>query len=219
MLTPIRLPLELLESRTLLSGTTDTLTIRGTNSNDVITLDVRQASDGSKFARVATSTFVRDFDLTGINHIVIESLDGDDQVIINDRVVRAININGGLGNDSLTGGNGNDTIIGGRGNDAISGRDGNDRLRGDTGNDTIDGGSRNDRIDGGDGNDFVTAGKGNDTITGGDGFDTLLGEDGNDTFFARDGKTDSVNGGSGTNHADADAIDVLVSVQSQFTNP
>src|SRR3954452_10285169 len=217
---PVCPPIEPLEARMFLSTTTtptDTLLIRGTNSNDVITLDIRSRSDGTKFARVSTSTRVRDFDLTGINHIRIEALGGDDTVVINDRVVRGIEINAGLGNDSVTGGNGADTVIGGRGNDLISGRDGNDRLRGDTGNDTIDGGSRNDRIDGGDGNDFVTAGKGNDTIDGGKGTDSLLGEDGSDTFFTRDDEMDTVNGGGGSNRAEADLIDVLTQVQSEFT--
>jgi len=216
---PARLPIEFLEPRMFLSATnpiSDTLLIRGTNNNDVITLDIRTNGAGTKFARVSTSLNTRDVDLTGINHIRIEALDGDDSIIINDHVVRGIEINAGRGDDSVTGGNGPDTVIGGQGRDAISGRDGNDRLRGDLGNDTIDGGSGSDRIDGGEGDDQVTAGKGNDTIDGGKGLDTLLGEDGNDTFFSRDDESDQLNGGSGSNRADSDLIDVLAQVQTQI---
>jgi Ca2+-binding RTX toxin-like protein len=215
--------LQPLEPRRLLSVTTtttdtpnDTLLVRGTNADDLITLDIRSSSEGFKFARIDVNGTRRDVILTGINHIRIESLDGPDDVIINERVVRAIEINAGLGDDNITAGSGNDTVIGGRGQDIISGRDGNDKLRGDTGLDTLIGGKGNDRLDGGDGDDELDGQDGNDTLTGGAGQDRMFGADGDDTFFARDGFMDNIAGGDGIDQAQLDDLDITSGIRFEI---
>ncbi|MEM8837521.1 MAG: LamG-like jellyroll fold domain-containing protein [Pseudomonadota bacterium] len=68
-----------------------------------------------------------------------EALDGDDT---------ANQINGGLGNDTITGNGGDDVLQGGYGNDDIYGGDGND---------VIDGGHGEDALYGGAGDDFIIA--------------------------------------------------------------
>src|SRR5687767_15447323 len=96
--------IERLESRTLLAATPPgTVLVRGTNDGDVIQVDIRRASDGSKQLIVNITGVVRRFDLTGISTIQIDSLNGADTVIVEDRVVRPIIINGGLGDDLITG--------------------------------------------------------------------------------------------------------------------
>jgi Ca2+-binding RTX toxin-like protein len=67
-----------------------------------------------------------------------------------------------------------ENIEGSMGNDSITGSSGDEDLDGDSGNDTIIGGGGADYIDGGDGNDVLNGGAGQDTIDGGWGFDTLL---------------------------------------------
>ena len=213
---------ESLEPRRLLSTSTtttdtpnDTLLVRGTNADDLITLDIR-SDGGIKFARVNLNGTRRDFDLTGIHHIRIESLDGPDTVVIDEDVVRGIEINGGLGDDNITCGSGNDTVIGGRGQDIVTGNDGNDKLRGDTGLDTLIGGDGNDRLDGGDGGDDLEGQDGNDSITGGAGEDMMFGGDGDDQFFARDNFMDNIAGGNGTNRAQIDSLDLVAGVRFEI---
>lgn len=114
-------------------------------------------------------------------------------------------MNGGLGNDTLTGGAGNDTLRGNEGTDLLLGGDGDDALdggadndtlqggagsdflQGDLGNDTLEGGTGNDALDGGDGTDTLTGGDGNDLLQGGLGNDTLEGGDANDQLYGGDG--------------------------------
>ena len=122
---------------------------------------------------------------------------------------------GGLGDDRLAGSAGRDNIIGGDGRDRLYGDAGNDvliggagvdRLYGGTDHDVLSGGSSNDKLYGEDGNDSLYGGGGDDLMTGGVGLDYLYGQEGNDTFYTRDSAFDSVNGGSGTNHAQLDDL-------------
>jgi Ca2+-binding RTX toxin-like protein len=202
-------PIQQLEPRRLLAST---LTVRGTDNADFIEVDVRLASDGTKFLRAIINDTRRNFDLTGVSQIRIESIGGDDTVIVDDHTVRGIYVNGGLGNDSLTGGSGPDTLTGGRGRDLLSGRDGGDRINGNDDNDTMEGGDGADRLYGGNANDFVTGGEGADRLQGDAGIDQMFGEDGNDSFFSRDGELDTVSGGNGDNTAQSDLNDALSDV-------
>ena len=191
-------PILALESRTLLAVTpTDTVTVRGTDNSDLITLRVKLAGDGTKQLEATINGFRRRFNLTGITTISVEARNGNDQVYVNENTVRSILINGGLGDDTIVGGAGNDRIIGGRGRDLLTGKDGNDLIRGTDGDDTITGNSGNDVLDGGAGNDFITGDNGNDTLIGGTGTDQMFGQNGNDVIFALDGTLDTVSGGSG----------------------
>lgn len=57
---------------------------------------------------------------------------------------------------------------------------------------------------------------GDDVLRGKGGIDVLLGNGGNDRFYARDGLADLLRGGSGTDRAIVDEIDVLSSVEAFF---
>ena len=150
--------IEVLESRLLMAS--DTVTVRGTDSSDLMTVQVRLAKDGSKELQVTINGTRRRFNLTGINNISIESIGGNDQIFVNENTVRPIIINGGLGDDSIIGGAGNDRITGGRGFDTLVGNDGNDLLKGYDSSDTLIGGDGNDRLDGGAGMNLAACARG-----------------------------------------------------------
>ncbi|WP_143735408.1 calcium-binding protein, partial [Microbulbifer mangrovi] len=65
--------------------------------------------------------------------------------------VKAMVLEGGAGNDTMTGFASDDVMNGGAGNDSISGADGADSLAGEEGNDYLYGNNGNDVLDGGDG--------------------------------------------------------------------
>ena len=207
-------PVEYLESRTLLTADPPgTLTVRGTNTGDIIQVDIRRASDGTKVLKVNITGVQRTFDLTGISTIQIESLDGNDTVIVRDSVVRPILINGGLGDDLITGGAGDDRLIGGRGLDRLNGGDGRDYLKGYDSDDFLQGNSGNDTIDGGNGQDTIRGNSGNDSLIGGPGIDFLFGDDNNDRFSTQDNEVDTVNGGDGDDSfTTSDLIDAAAQV-------
>lgn len=138
--------------------------------------------------------------------------------------------------------NGSDLLIGGSGVDTVSylGRsagvvlsnngsygDGNlgegdnvradiERLLGTNYVDTITGGLLADTIFGYSGNDTVRGGSGNDTIDPGKGADKVYGDAGNDRISAKDGVKDTLNGGTGTDRARRDTIDVRTSIEGSF---
>jgi len=103
---------------------------------------------------------------------------------------------GGAGNDRLFGGPGDDTLVGGPGRDRLFGEDGDDLLLGGRGNDTLDGGAGNDTLEGGAGHDRLIGGPGNDLLRGGAGNDTLDGGPGRDTLEGGAG-ADVLTGGAG----------------------
>jgi Ca2+-binding RTX toxin-like protein len=86
----------------------------------------------------------------------------------------AVNLDGGIGNDTLTGGSGNDNLRGDAGTDTINGGAGNDTIDGGTGNDTLNGGAGNDTVNGGVGNDIINGGLGSDLLVGGAGTDSFV---------------------------------------------
>src|SRR5205823_1580807 len=61
---------------------------------------------------------------------------------------------------------------------------------------------------GGAGDDTLIGGSGNDLLDGGAGRDSLIGQGGDDTFQAKDTEKDTLDGGSGTDTATKDSIDV-----------
>jgi hypothetical protein len=155
----------------------------------------------------------------GPGNDVLEGGDGHDE------------LKGQAGNDTLRGGKGNDCLIGGAGNDCLSGDGGDDRLfggadqdrmSGGAGNDTLDGGTGNDRLSGGTGNDRLLGRDGNDTVAGGAGADTFEGGAGNDLLVIGSALVASVNGGTGVDTVNLDAlgasIDLTGALGDKFAN-
>jgi Ca2+-binding RTX toxin-like protein len=140
------------------------------------------------------------------------------------------NLVGGSGADVLTGSSSANTFDGGLGADTVSGL---------TGTDTITYASRTasvvvkldanandgqvgeldkiltdvENVIGGAGKDTITGSKFANSITGGLGADKLIGGSGNDSFYAKDGVKDTIDGGSGTDGAQADKSDVRTSIE------
>src|SRR5207248_9961563 len=83
---------------------------------------------------------------------------GDDKISLDESngALRAAQLFGGAGNDTITGGSGNDQLFGGTGNDIMLGKGGNDLLFVGDGNDTLVGGHGDDDICGGRGDDRTT---------------------------------------------------------------
>src|SRR3954452_2866083 len=146
-----------LEGRQLLSTTlvAGLLTVTGTNSADIIQLDL-----SGSYVIVTEGRTSRRFTSASITRISINTLAGSDFISLG-RVSAPATIFGGDGNDSIAGGAGSDSIDGGNGNDGIEGRDGNDTLTGGANNDTLRGNNGDDNLDGGAGNDTLLAGAGN----------------------------------------------------------
>jgi Ca2+-binding RTX toxin-like protein len=133
--------------------------------------------------------------------VIVNALDGDDDVQISSKLTVRTTINGGLGDDTMVGGSGKDKIFGGDGSDDISsGR----------GSDNVSGGAGSDRIHGGGGNDTVRGDAGNDTLIGGSGRDQLFGDDGEDRFTTKDQEIDTITGGAGRDRFNSrDGSDVV----------
>lgn len=169
---------ESLESRKLMSVTGAVLT------NGVLTVNADTAGDNIRIVRtgapsvrgqpVLSTIAVRDRDVlkgTFLNRlvqsIVVDGAGGND--FLDARSAgRAVNMNGGAGNDILYGGPGNDRLdggadsdwcIGGAGNDSLIGGLGGDFLLGDEGNDDIN------ALQSSDGTaDYIDGGAGSDTL-------------------------------------------------------
>lgn len=135
------------------------LTIVGSNSNDVVTLDA------------SLNGAVRSLHFGGRG--------GNDR-LNGQAMTLGFSADGGSGdgNDTLIGGSGNDLLFCGLGNDRADGNGGNDSLHGEAGNDVLNGGDGSDVLTGGLGNDALNGDSGADTLTGGDGRDSLAGGSG-----------------------------------------
>ncbi|MFO0749352.1 MAG: calcium-binding protein [Myxococcota bacterium] len=146
----------------LVSGSNDTLDIRGSRSADTITL-------GANGISTNTDT-VRDVTFANIDEMTFSLASGND----------VFSGSGGTGTTgaygapvTVFGGDGNDTLSGGTGADALYGGAGNDTLRGaidaagDTASDTLDGGDGDDLLDAG------SASNGADSFVGGAGTDEV----------------------------------------------
>lgn len=130
------------------------------------------------------------------------------------------NVQGGIGNDSLTGGSFSDTFFGDSGSDLLNGAGGDDWLDGGEGSDLVDGGAGFDTLSyleaasameidvaagaatgGGDVDYFraieaVVGSRGDDRILGAAGTEVLFGAGGNDRIDGRGGN-DTLAGGTG----------------------
>jgi Ca2+-binding RTX toxin-like protein len=112
----------------------DTVTVRGTNGDDVA-LVVGDAAGTSVFGLAAQ------VNITGAqaanDRLAVNALAGDDVVEASGLAAGAIQLtaDGGDGNDVLVGGEGNDVLIGGAGDDVLVGGSGLDVLDGGDGDD------------------------------------------------------------------------------------
>jgi Ca2+-binding RTX toxin-like protein len=89
----------------------------------------------------------------------------------------------------------------------VTGTAGDDVLDGSRLDDVLCGLGGDDVMSGAGGSDVVLAGAGNDVLNGGPGDDRLYGGSGNDTLGARDGSRDLLDGGAGTDRAEAGRLD------------
>lgn len=94
-----------------------------------------------------------------------------------------------------------------------------ENIVGGAGPDKLTGNSLANRLVGGPGNDTLTGLDGKDTLDGGPGVDSMLGGNGDDFFVSRDNAKDSVIGGDGSDSADADASDILTSIEKKVDPP
>ena len=86
----------------------------------------------------------------------LNTLGGDDSLLVSDNTPLVIDADGGSGNDTLTGANGNDSLLGASGNDTLTGG---------TGLDALDGAEGDDKLFARDGAaDLVRCGAGNDAV-------------------------------------------------------
>ncbi|MCR9199280.1 MAG: peroxidase [Planctomycetaceae bacterium] len=122
----------------------DTLVVRGTSSDDVITVD----EDSIEMAAL-------DVVFQNIETIILEGDDGDDVLDATSASVdRTI----------LMGGRGDDLLLGSEGRDRMFGQEGRDTLKGRGGDDTMSGGEDEDLMYGGRGRDGMNGGRGNDML-------------------------------------------------------
>lgn len=179
-------------------------TVEGTSAADTIIV----ASSGGK-----TVVKINGKSTTYSGTVSIDGGAGNDSITIGDGV-SGISVNGGDGDDYIVDGDGSNTLSGGAGKDKIYGGEGNDRLNGNGGNDKLFGEGGADRLYGYDGNDYLDGGSSNDRLEGGAGDDTMYGQSGDDKFYAKDTTGhDQLFGGSGTDSAQTDSIDVKSSIE------
>ena len=121
----------------------------------------------------------------GIEKIIVDAGAGNDTIDLRGMGGSgiAIEVHGGIGNDTILGATDSKNIIfGGEGNDTITGGSRADELYGGDGDDIINALGGNNLILGGAGDDIITAGIGDDDIDGGEGADELTGGGGNDVY-------------------------------------
>lgn len=122
----------------------DTLVVRGTRGDDVMTVD----EDSIEMAAL-------DVVFQNIETIILEGDDGDDVLDATSASVdRTI----------LMGGRGDDLLLGSEGRDRLFGEEGRDTLKGRGGDDTMSGGEDEDLMYGGRGRDGMNGGRGNDML-------------------------------------------------------
>ena len=122
---------------------------------------------------------------------------------------------------TVLGGYGADTFTGNDGANAFDGGEGNDTINGAGGDDNLVGGAGNDHIAGGAGQDVLGGESGDDVLDGGAGVDRFWGDaigacipgycsSGQDEIHARDGEQETLNCGPGTDSAQVDTSDYVV---------
>jgi Ca2+-binding RTX toxin-like protein len=137
-------------------GAADTVIVNGRDADDHISI----VSDGSA---VVVNGLPAQVTVTGAeaanDTLVVNGLDGNDNIDASGLHLGQINL-------QIDGGVGNDTIIGSAGTDILFGGDGNDMVVGGAGNDTAFLGAGDDKFvwNPGDGSDIVEGQDGNDTL-------------------------------------------------------
>ncbi|HYE21245.1 MAG TPA: S8 family serine peptidase [Tepidisphaeraceae bacterium] len=168
--TPARQSVEPLETRTMLAAADlagGTLTVRGTDRPDVITVARDHANKGVLV--VTTNGDAQTFSLDKVRRIRAYGGGGSDVITVdqaNGTIAVPAYILGQNGNDSLTGGGASDTLIGGNGNDLLNGLAGGDQIFGGAGGDRLLGGDNVDVLHPGAGDDLVNSGAGKDVVVG-----------------------------------------------------
>ncbi len=120
-------------------ATADTVTVDGTNGDDVI--EVTGSSASQQVTGLDTRVTVLRADPAPIDRVTIAGNNGGDVVIAASLAApAAISADGGDGDDVLLGGNGDDLLTGGNGDDVLIGGLGTDTLNGGPGDDVLLGG-------------------------------------------------------------------------------
>ncbi len=139
-----------------ISVTNDTLTIIGSNANDVVALRLAAGNAGTLLVDLGDDgTADGTFDRTTFSTIAVFLRAGNDQFRDDDVngafLEEAVRVYGGSGEDTLTGGSEVETFFGGAGDDFVDGGRGNDAAHLGGGRDTFqwDPGEGSDAIDGG----------------------------------------------------------------------
>jgi len=123
--------------------------------------DVIQGSAGDDTIRISNFTGIYTVEKIdgGSGYDVLAGTQYSDSIdLSNTQLVNIANIDGGLGNDTMTGSAGDDVIIGGTGSDVLAGGAGNDTFLisgSDTGYDRFEGDAGYDQIQGGVGDDVI----------------------------------------------------------------
>lgn len=185
------------------SNTThERLSIETGQGNDAVY--VTEGRNGGVLAQVNGRSYEIPFEANRRNQqtIDVKTGDGNDSVVIDNRLAHNVNIDLGRGDDSAFAGSGRTKIYGGPGQDNINlgsgegyaeGGDGDDFITGGSGHATIYGGPGSDEIRAGGGPDtkinYVDGGDGRDLIYGGRGRNVLFGGNGDDYIYAGDSST------------------------------
>lgn len=132
----IALECETLEDRSVpatvsLAGTS--LTITGTTGDDRI----RVVNNGTNLQVIDGSAVIGTFAFSAVTDITVNSLAGNDAVVIDPNTVQAVAINGNGGNNKLVAGGGNAVLMAGGGNDNLFGGGGVTTFNADGGSNNL----------------------------------------------------------------------------------
>jgi uncharacterized protein YkwD len=129
-----RLAVTKLEDRTVPAVTAllvnGNLTILGDGAGNAINV-------GFANGQITVSGLSQTFAAASVRAITVDGGDGDDTITVANSVPIGCLLFGGYGNDHILGGGGSDQIFGGLGDDVLDGGLGNDTIFGGAGNDTI----------------------------------------------------------------------------------
>ena len=143
-------------------GQADTVTVNGTNGDDVLSV----LGFGTAAAVAGLQALVNITASEGANDALVVNGGGGNDTISAATVpagITKLTLDGGAGNDTLVGSQGADLLHGGDGNDTLTGGDGDDQMFGEAGDDRMiwNPGDDTDLAEGGDGTDTVEVNGGN----------------------------------------------------------
>jgi VCBS repeat-containing protein len=133
--------------------------INTVDGDEVFTIEHKSSSSSGETLSVTAFGISQEY--KDVLKIFADGGQGNDSITLGAEVKSPIQMEGGVGDDTLSGGQGNDTIIGGDGADILSGGSGWNHLYGGDGNDILNGG---------DDDDWLSGGAGADTFNGGNGY-------------------------------------------------